>query len=405
MPDLTTSYTLKITVLSPLHIGVGERLDAKSRVNLDGRVGVVDEAALIELVAQTPTLVLLFERFCLGADPLSNFLKDARIPPEKVLLYSVPRWSPNPISRDYFPFIKSPDRPPRPYVPGSSLKGAVRSALLRAAVIGDERLRARAAEMVRRQAQAPRPNPKRADDTLDKVYFSSSPADKNWQNYDWMRLFQFTDAFPVTQAPLAAAETHLLTLRRNKSGGYSIEEKLDFKNKPMAQNPEVLRPGVVLTGELTLLLYLLSPQAAETLHFRDQRGSIAYLVRQCNGVAQEQIGQELDFGAKVGWNDGQEFYNGLANRWSKIPPNTCLLRLGWGAGYDDKTITDQLDDATFETVRQAYGRSMPVGYPGRNPNNPPFPKAFSPKSRKVASDSKGRWLPMGWVQIEFQEQP
>lgn len=112
--------------------------------------------------------------------------------------------------------------------------------------------------------------------------------------------------------------------------------------------------------------------------------------------------QELAFAEKTGWSEGREFYTGLANRWAKLPSNVCLLRLGWGAGYDDKTITDQLDRDTFETVRQAYARSMPVGYPGRKPSNTPLAKEFSPKSRKVALDDKGRWLPLGWLRVELQ---
>jgi len=395
-------YTLKIMVISPTHIGTGDRLDSKSRLDGKTQVYVADETALLQAIADTPTLLPQFERFCLGTDSLGGFLKTITLPPEKVMLYGVPRWGNNPIKRDYFPFIKSPERPPRPYIPGSSLKGAVRSAFLRAAILGDEKLRTRAAEWVRQSASGSRVNPKRADDTLDKRYFSSIPGDKNWQNYDWMRLFQFTDAFPGTADVLAATETHLLSLRGDTRAGYKLQEKTDGRGQPMTQNPEVLRPGVVLTGELTLLLYLLSASAAETLRFREQRGSIAYLVRQCNVVAQEQIMQELTFAEKTGWSEGREFYTGLANRWAKLPSNACLLRLGWGAGYDDKTITDQLDEDTFETVRQAYARSMPVGYPGRSATNPPLAKEFSPKSRKVALDDKGRWLPLGWLRVELQ---
>ena len=402
-PQLVERYTLKITVISPTHIGVGDRLNSKSRLDGKTQIYAVDEALLFQEIAAKPTLLPQFERFCLGTDSLGVFLKTAAIPPEKVMLYSVPRWGANPISRDYFPFIKSPGRPPRPYIPGSSLKGAVRSAFLRAAVIGDEKLRARAAEWVKQSASGPRVNPKRADDTLDKRYFSAAPNDKNWQNYDWMRLFQFADAFSDTGDILAATETQLLSLRGDARTGYKLAEKTDRSSKPMVQNPEVLRPGVMLTGDLTLLLHLLSAQATETLHFREQRGSAAYLVRQCNAVAAEQIQQELAFAGKTGWGEGNDFYTGLANRLARLPANTCLLRLGWGAGYDDKTITDQLDDDTFETVRQAYARSMPVGYPGRNSGNAPLPKEFSPKSRKVALDARGRRLPLGWVQIELSK--
>ncbi len=389
MTNLTESYTLKITVLSPVHIGTGERPTDKSRWESGGQLTVVDEDALFRAVAANPARLSRFEQFCLGAVGLGEFLKKEGIVPESVTLYSLARWG-GPARRDYYPFIKIPGRPPQPYLPGSSLKGAARSAFLRAALLGDAKLRSRANDWIEDEVGRSYHNPKRADDALEKAYFGRD------QHHEWPRLYQFMDTHPLTPEALAVAETRVLSTRNN-GGTQTLREKEVAPDKLMQLYPEVLRPGVVLEGKLNFLTYLLTPPADAELRFNTQRSSAAYLIRQCNRVAREQIEQELIFAQKTAWTEGEQFYNRLANQLLALPSNTCLLRMGWGAGFDDKTITDLLDDKVFLDVINGYRLS--VGRPGRR--GAPLPKPFAPKSRKVAQDSKGRWLPMGWLKIEL----
>lgn len=391
MTNLTESYTLKITVLSPVHIGTGERPTEKSRWESSGRLTVVDEDALFRAVAANPTRLSRFEQFCLNIGGLGEFLQKEGIAAESVASYSLPRWG-GPARRDYYPFIKIPGRPPQPYLPGSSLKGAVRSAFLRAALLGDDKLRARANEWVANEVKKPYHNPKRADDALERAHFGRD------QHHEWPRLYQFMDTHPLTPDALAVAETRVLSIN-NSSGARTLREKEVAPGKPMQLYPEIFRPGVVLEGKLNFLTYLLSSPADAELRFSTQRGSAAYLIRQCNRVAQEQITQELTFAQQTAWTEGEKFYTWLANQWAKAPANLLFLRLGWGAGYDDKTITDLLDDQVFVAALDGY--RLTVGRPGRRIQSPPLDKPFAPKSRKVAQDSKGRWLPLGWLKIEL----
>ena len=390
MTGLHERYALSITVLSPVHIGTGERPSEKSRWEGKEQLYVVDEDALLQKIATSPALISRFEQFCLGPDGLGAFLTAERIPAESVLLYNVPRWG-GPARRDYFPFIKLPGKPPQPYMPGSSLKGAVRSAFLRAAVLGDAKLRARANEWISKEVERPYHSPKRADDMLEKAYFGKD------QHHEWLRLYQFTDSRPLTPDALAVAETRILSIR-NEKGTRTLQEKtVGYGGKLMTLFPEVLRPGVKLESDVIFLSYLLDPLAASELRFAPARGQIAYLARQCNRVAQEQILQELDFAKQTSWAEGEKFYNWLGKQLLDLPANGLLLRLGWGAGYDDKTITDLLDDDVFHKVLDGY--RLPVGRPGRR--GEPLPSPFAPKSRKVALDARGRWLPFGWIKVEL----
>ena len=391
---MSDTYHLKITVLSPLHIGSGERLTPKSLWVRGGKTSVVDEQALFQKIAASPALLNQFEKFTLNPhQSLLQFFKSAHLAPADVALYTIEHLGKLP-NKYYFSHIKVPGFPPRPYLPGSSLKGALRSAFLRSRLIDNPQERQRAANLVRQQMGEYRPKRKRADNALEQAVFGPD------QHREWMRLFQLSDTLPISPAHLWATEVRILSIRGQGAG-----MRLDWKGwkpgKPTTLHPEVIRPGTILNGRLTILDELLSSDATPTLRFPTKMGSVRNLLWECNRVAQEQIVQEQEFGDKTKWQKGNKFYGWMGEQLARAAKsNACLLRLGWGAGYDDKTITDLLDDDTFEDVLDQY--RLTVGRPGRKLNNPPLEKSLSPKSRKVALDKKNRWVPMGWIKIEIQ---
>jgi len=387
------TYTLQIKVLSPLHVGSGDRPGTKSRWLADGRVWLVDEAALLAQLSGRPHLLDRFERFCL--DPrqsLLAFLKRERIDPEAVSLYSVRHLGVTP-NNFYLAHIKQPGKPPRPYLPGSSLKGAVRSALLRAELIGDEVLQREAAHLITGPLHGrTRPSRRHADDALEKRVFGKD------QHHEWLRLFQFSDSAPIPLSRLWATEVRILSVQ-GQDAGVHLEDKKG-RGGPVTLHPEVIRPGASFAARLTVLRQLLDPLAG-ALGFANARGSIDSLIRACNRVAAEQIrDQQLPFARKTGWDGGQRFYAGLGRQVVDLPENECVLRLGWGTGFDDKTITDQLGEETFVEVLDGY--RLGVGRPRRDLNRPPLRFPLAPKSRKVALDSKGRWVPLGWIKIAIE---
>ncbi len=387
------TYDVKITVLSPLHVGTGERPGRKCRWFQNGRVWLVDEEALFQEVAVSPQLLDRFERFSLDQhQSLRDFLQEAHIEPDSVALYSVQNVGGRP-GRYYFPHIQVPGHPPRPYVPGSSLKGALRSALLRSRLIEDSGMLQRAADRVRQQMRGCRPDPKKAAAALERAVFGKD------QHHEWTRLIHVADTQPIALDDLWASDVRVLSLR-GQEGNYRLVEKELRGGRPLTLYPEVIRPLAVLHTRLTLQDELLSSRASGELRFPQRYGDIARLLEACNRTAREQLIQEVKFAAKTNWQMGQGFYSWMTDQLEKaMQSSACLLRLGWGAGYDDKTVTDLLDEDTFRQVLDRYG--LTVGRPGRKRNAPPLAKRFAPKSRNVAVDHKGRWLPMGWVRLEI----
>jgi CRISPR-associated protein Csm5 len=390
---MTNTYRLEITVLSPLHIGSGERLGPKSVWVDDGRAWVVDEGALFRKLASSPRLLSQFERFSLDRRrSLKDFLQDAYIDPVAVALYELEHFGGRP-NRFYMSHIKAPGRPPRLYIPGSSLKGAIRSALLRATLIQDSAQRQQAARHVRSQIHGSQPNRKRADDALERAVFGQD------QHHEWTRLFQIADTQPVAiEKNLQSTEARILSVCNEGTG--RLVEKKGRRGQPISLYPEVIRRQIKLHARLTILDELLSPLAAKELGFPMNRSRVGALLEACNCVAEEQIQQEHTFATKTRWKLGELFYSQLKIRLEEaIADGACLLRLGWGAGYDDKTITDLLDDATFREVLDSY--RLTVGRPHRSLRNPPLPRPFAPKSRTVALNRQNQWVPLGWVQFQL----
>jgi CRISPR-associated protein Csm5 len=388
------TYDVTITVLSPLHIGSGDQPGRKSRWLAEGRVWLVDEQALFQQLADTPHLIDRFERFSLDrGERLSNFLKAAHIDPASVALYGIRCVGGRP-HRYYLSHIKVPGRPPRPYIPGSSLKGALRSALLRSHIIANKGMRKRAEGLVHRQMRGGRPSRKRADDALEQEVFGRD------QHHEWTRLFQVADTAPAAIEDLWATEVRVLSLRGNK-GHYRLEEKKLRGGRPLKLFPEVLRPFAKLHTRLTLLDEWLSPLASDELNFPGHYGDVAELLKACNRTARDHLIQEVSFAQQTHWELGRRYYGWLVDKLEEaMAQDACLLRLGWGAGYDDKTVTDLLDDGTFREVLDRY--RLRVGRPHRDLGTPPLDKPFAPKSRHVAMDHKGRWLPLGWVLLKLE---
>ncbi len=76
--------------------------------------------------------------------------------------------------------------------------------------------------------------------------------------------------------------------------------------------------------------------------------------------------------------------------------------MGWGSGYDAKSITDLLGTETLKKVVDIHRNTRGLGYPG----NRPGPEWLgwdedAPKSRKVIVRLDGKLEPMGWVAMRF----
>jgi CRISPR-associated protein Csm5 len=87
-----------------------------------------------------------------------------------------------------------------------------------------------------------------------------------------------------------------------------------------------------------------------------------------------------------------------------LPSNMCLVQLGWGTGWEDKTFGSHLqqDERFMEHIISSYRLSRGKRQPGD-----PFPRSRRVTVR-VARDRQGRVrqqpsVPLGWALMEWKE--
>ncbi len=362
-------YELTLTVLSPLHIGDGGELargfDFLVHKGRTYRLNV--DAILAARGAQMRP-----DRA--GSYPLpEQLLQPADLENPAFFRYSlagIPR-SPRADAR-----VKSciKDVYDCPYIPGSSLKGALRTAL---AWNGWSEVNPRLdrSAIGRSRSWAGQP--------LEHKLFGKDP------NHDLLRALQVSDLLAGSRKPghrLALVNAQVLTQR---SAGSPVEL-------------EAIAGETRFQGTLKIDETLFAPAAKDELRFDSRRSWLDELFSHVQKHAQARIRKLLRwFEQAEGCAEAAKFYRQLAN--ANLPSNQALVQLGWGAGWDSKTFGEHLqkdadlfDQLVSEFHMQKVGRGAPPRRRGE-----PFPRS----KRAVMKVLEGRaaaLAPMGWVLLEIQ---
>lgn len=372
-----TVYNATIQTLSPLHIGDGVELRQDFDFVVKGnRTYRLDEDAI--LLAKETKLKLDKNRRYL---PPGNQLDEADFEKNEYFRY-VLRGAPR--SGKTYASMKSfiKDSKDRPYIPGSSLKGALRTAL---AWTGWD-------EVKPKLDRAAVGNSKSwAGQPLERKLFGPDP------NHDLLRALHVGD----------------LSLPKRENGDEpTAGEGLLIVNAQVltpknAQSPielETLPGDITFTGSITIDDTLFSDMAEKELHFRNRRHWLSELTARAQAHSQSRIEELLEWFEKA-----DQAYAGVANFYrqlkdAQLGANQALLQLGWGSGWDGKTFGSHLqkDPALFERLIADFrmhkaGKDSPARKVG---------DAF-PRSKRAAMTVKNRVAqavaPFGWVLLELTE--
>lgn len=360
-------YTLKVTTLTPLHIGDGNELrQGFDFVVYNRRTYRLDVDALLAARGDR----LRPDR--MGNYPLpSSLLEEADFARKGFFRYALPGF---PRSSKADARLRSciKDVYDRPYIPGSSLKGALRTAL---AWCGWSEVNPRLDRSAIGQSRS------WAAQGLERRLFGRDP------NHDLLRALQVSDCFGPGEpgAGLAVVNAQVLTLR---AAGSPVEL-------------EAVMGDVVFQGTLHIDETLFSRMAEPQLGFANRRRWLDEVLprvqKHSRARLQKLAGwfeQSAD-GARVG-----QFYRRLLGL--NLPPNQAVVQLGWGTGWDGMTLGSHLqkDPNLFEQIVRDFrlhkaNRNAPPRKPGD-----PFPRS----KRAVMGVVEGRAAavaPLGWALLEL----
>jgi len=272
-------------------------------------------------------------------------------------------------------FVKSNDLP---YIPGSSLKGALRTVVLWS------RLKNPSGKIDKaiRRLTFNKKNPRGVDDRLERLVFGKDP------KYDIFKVLHIGDTFPKDIEDLEVYEVRTLTTTRN---GHNWKRFTTFI--------EGLQPKVKYEGSLKIDEWLFT---SPNWGFMDKQKFIKNLPYYCNQFAESLIRREKEFYQK--YNNPSELeeiideYNLLEDELKRCGKNEFLLHFAWGTGWHSMTvgrILQQYPNFDFLKLRETYAL-------GKRKNKPYFLGEF-PKTRKIIFEDGKPKYPLGWTKIKWEE--
>ena len=365
--SLKTIYDLTLSTLTPFHIGSGETLEKDFDYAIfKKRTWVMDT----EKVAAA----YMFDdngRYVAGLEttPPAQLLRPSDFDPNSSFFHYVMPGTPHASSAGAAVQAHIKNVFSQPYLPGSSIKGALRTIIFR------EAYAAAAEPLAPHRLQRSR---SWAAQEIERSLFGGDP------NHDLMRAVQVTDSQPLEASDcLQLLNVHVFG--RSKVGS------------PIAL--ECIKGDAVFKATLTIDDYLFrDEQAQRRLRFTaDQESWLRQLVQHANGQVRRRIQQEMAFYQARRKEGAARFYRQLASLTQQMPADTFLLQVGWGGGWDSKTAAYLLSAEEKEAVIGRYNLAK-----GKHRAGQPFPA-----SRRAVSRGQGETAqaaaPLGWLLVQMSK--
>lgn len=222
----------------------------------------------------------------------------------------------------------------------------------------------------------------RLDDAIEKNIFGKDP------NVDIFRSIQVSDSKSINPKDwLEAGLIWTYTLDGQSKLNPKIEGNTEYK-----VFVEQLKPDAATDLTIKIDEYLFGRDCAE-LGFQNRQRDIQQFAIVCNQFSQQLINSELEFYTEHGLDDIAEFYEQLEGEVDLDSNNEFLLCIGWGGGYEAKTVGALFKDneGFFNALRERYrlGRSRSAG--GYHP--------IFPKTRRLTTEYGIPIYPLGWVKL------
>ena len=371
LKNLLTVQTWEMTLLTPLHVGDGGSHLLNQDYVANGRsIEVLDLDDILERLEDNPVAIGEMGR---GQFNLSRFIRD-------YMLCVTPRYvfaNVTTIPKDIRRFLKNAHG--QAYVPGSSLKGALRTALLQL--------------------------------TSDKFhacrdFFELSKKVKSYKSrdphHDFIRPLHVSDSQGLPPSEdLGLSEIKFFNLQAADTPGWkdfaSRRTGPDFR-QAAGLFVETLKPGTKFHVQVGLDEFLISDSGAKAAGIPRESALLNFqaLAKVLNQHAFRMVAAEKAFFAKYAsaTSSTTHFYKDLLDEITESTGDGFYLRMAWGSGWRGMT-GNWMDDELLGRVRKAK-RLGKVSREGEL-----FP--IFPKSRRLAMRDGIPALPLGWIHVRFAE--
>jgi len=360
-------YPFRISPITPFHIGNGTQYDPLNLIIKNGTAYFINQIEYIRYLMEKDKKKLdrnlevsnikqLHKFFAESFDPNAKDTFYFSYPVKKDICDTYAKNMENLQNQGFIQaFIRSTLNM-QPYIPGSSIKGAIRTAVL-SNICSDKNkiIQDRNTDKADQKTQAvlleywnrEKNSVDVPSDPFKFIKFEDIP----WKN-DWIRIF----GVEITTPPVSAS------VRQNPfhSGNQSEKEK---KEPPIPVLMEVALSRIewVVDSELTVLVTDKNNRGFNKI-MPSGPNDIKPLIKMVNNYYQQQIDRESEYYKSMNPN-AQKNYKAIKGLFDNLKDNECIIKLGMGTG-------------------QNYCSYAVMNY--------------QPKSRKMVNN-----LPMGWMRLTF----
>ncbi|MDD3535996.1 MAG: type III-A CRISPR-associated RAMP protein Csm5 [Candidatus Cloacimonetes bacterium] len=362
------NYKLTIKPITPFHIGNGEVHDPMKFIIKGGSAHFLKEMEYLRYLTQRNPKEFEEKLALANLKVLQNYYYTC-FDPEQTQCYAfkyrvldeiqnhVEKQLNNPRAEgQILTFIRS-GLYLAPFIPGSSLKGAIRTAILshhtsrlpdyepKKADDADKRLQANTLKYIDW-------NRDKEDITLDP-FKAIKIGDAPWKN-EWMAIYEAK----VVNPPAANSSPNPMAIAHPKATTAKAQ------TLPILMETGCSSKGMQTETELSICITDSRLPGLGKL-FPDELGDAKAIITMINDYSKTQLRKEADFFRRMGGNAFSNYQYLLNNHFAALKENQCLLRIGMGSGqrFLSYAITDH-----------------------------------HPKTRKMIGD-----LPLGWLKISFEE--
>lgn len=359
-------YDVTLTLLAPLHIGSGrELLRDYDYVTHGGKTWIIDAAAMLEDFVDAQGN---FDERILGRPAAELLTRDDFTPDSERFRYVLPG-EPRASGRGAVLREMYKTATDEPYLPGSSLKGALRTVLVWHGF--------RKAQMKLDVGQL---NDSRgwAAQRIERRILGDNP------NLDLLRALLVADSQPLAKGSLRIANAQVVT------GSEKLGSPIEV---------EAIWTDSVLRTTIAVDEFLHTPKAEQELHYGVRWQWIENFAAIAREHNIELLTKERDWFRSRKYMKIAGLYHQMLGIVSanKLAPNQFFLQIGWGGGWRAKTIGAPLQSDKQQWERLLTDKRRSPARFRRNEGDD------FPKSRRVMVIGDQPLAPFGWCLVEMKE--
>jgi CRISPR-associated protein Csm5 len=378
----------RLTTLTPTLVGDGDRLAPIDYMIWKDQVNVLDQWRIFAILAKGPRLDGYLSQLAkaqkLDFASWGGFAQNyagRRIPFESFSM--TPVWNRAFADQCFIPTFCA--GPSGPYLPGSALKGALRTGLVYSRWREKDNVYERAAAQIK-----PERIPRRLAPAIEETSIGGSGADR-------MRGASVGDSKPVAREAFKVYLLRTATVVPKGSEQFDLGWKGQGRGGTSAENSvptfaEMAAEGTVFEGRFGTSEFLASDEIREVLKWREALTPAA-LAAGANAWAEQALTLHRQYAERLKMKALREEVERLqaALAESRMRTGACLVNIGWGGGLLGKSATlDGDSEGARSLLRQLpyYQRAIQTGLP--------FPKT----RRIVFRDGSPATLP-GWALVDL----